>query len=70
MVRLPSYRRHKSGQARVTLGGKDFYLGTYGSKKSRIAYQRLIGEFVASEGRPPAEDCITVAELSAGFMKY
>ena len=29
-TRVPSYRRHKpTGQARVTLGGKDFYLGKY-----------------------------------------
>jgi hypothetical protein len=29
----PSYRRHKpSGQAVVTLNGKDIYLGTYSTK--------------------------------------
>jgi hypothetical protein len=34
--RVPSYRRHKpSKQAVVTLYGKDFYLGRYGTKESR-----------------------------------
>lgn len=36
MLRIPSYRRHKpTGQARVTLGGKDFYLGRYGTPEVR-----------------------------------
>jgi len=54
MARVPSYRHHKkSGQARVTLGGKDFYLGRYGSRESRAAYQRVIGEYLAGQGRAP-----------------
>ena len=35
--RTPSYRRHKpSGQAVVTLNGKDYYLGKNGAKASRL----------------------------------
>ncbi len=47
-MRLPSYRRHTSGQARVTLNGRTYYLGPYGSKESRRAYDRLIAEYLAS----------------------
>jgi hypothetical protein len=38
-VRIPSYRLHKpTGQAVVTLSGKDQYLGRHGSPESRAAY--------------------------------
>ena len=48
---FPSVVHHKpSGQARVRIGGKDFYLGRYGSKDARAAYARLIGE-VESVGK-------------------
>jgi hypothetical protein len=48
--RIPGYRRHSSGQARVTLNGKDHLLGPYGSAESKESYRRLIAEWV---GRPP-----------------
>ncbi len=42
---VPSYRRHKpTGQAVVTLDGRDIYLGKYGTKASRVEYDRLISE--------------------------
>lgn len=37
-MRLPSYRRHTSGQARITINGKDHLLGPYGSDESKGAY--------------------------------
>ena len=39
--RIPKYRKHASGQARVTLGGDTFYLGTHGTPDSRRRYYRL-----------------------------
>lgn len=45
---FPSYRRHTKGQARVTLAGRDFLLGPYGSKESKAKYHRLISEYIAS----------------------
>ena len=46
--RVPSYRRHKpSGQAVVTLNGRDIYLGKWDTKASRTEYDRLIGEWLA-----------------------
>lgn len=47
-MRLPSYRRHSSGQARVTINGKDHLLGPYDSDESKEAYGRLIAEYTAS----------------------
>ena len=46
---LPKYRLHKqSGQAIVTLGGRDFLLGKHGSAASRQEYRRLTAEWLAS----------------------
>ena len=44
-MRVPSYRRHSSGNARVTIAGKDYLLGKYGSRESREKYGRLIAEY-------------------------
>ena len=67
--KLPKYRRHKpSGQAVVTLSGKDFYLGSYDSAVSRVEYDRLVAEWLVS-GRtlppdPEEESGLTVDEVS------
>tara|TARA_R110002049_G_scaffold2750_3_gene21818 strand:- start:4894 stop:5274 length:381 start_codon:yes stop_codon:yes gene_type:complete len=45
---FPSYRKHKSGQARVTINGRDHYLGEHGTKASKAEYDRLIAEYLAS----------------------
>ena len=43
--RTPSYRYHKpSGQAVVTLNGRDIYLGRYGSPETRAEFDRLLAE--------------------------
>lgn len=43
--RIPSYRHHKAtGQARVTIEGRDHYLGAFGSPKSQAKYKRLIAD--------------------------
>jgi hypothetical protein len=47
-VRVPSYRRHKpTGQAVVTLNGKDHYLGKWNTAASRAEYGRVTGEWLA-----------------------
>jgi hypothetical protein len=52
--KLPSYRRHKiSGQAIVTLDGRDHYLGDFGSPASKAEYDRLIVAWL-DRGRRPA----------------
>ncbi len=52
--KTPAYRRHKqSGQAIVTLSGKDVYLGPHGTKASRIEHGRVIGEWLANGRQLP-----------------
>jgi len=71
----PAYRRHKAtGQAVVTLSGRDFYLGRHGSEISRQAYDRLVGEWLANGRRLPADTAddpaITVTELLAAYLQH
>ena len=68
----PTYRKHRaSGQAVVTLDGKDYYLGPYRSKASRIEYDRLVGEWQANGRRMPLEATdITVSEIAAAYWKW
>lgn len=72
-ARIPSYRRHKpTGQAVVTLSGRDFYLGTWNTKASRAEYDRLVNEWLAS-GRtlPTAADAgLTVVELVDAYVRW
>lgn len=72
-ARVPKYSKHKaSGQAVVTLAGRDHYLGRYGTKASRAEYDRLIAEWLAA-GRPqqPAKETdLTVAELALAYQRH
>ncbi len=71
--RTPSYRYHKpSGQAVVTLNGRDFYLCTYGSDASRSRYDRLIAEWLSACRRIPANanEGITISELIAAYWQF
>jgi hypothetical protein len=72
-ARIPKYRRHSSGQARVTLNGKDQLLGPYGSDESKEAYRRLIAEWLARHGQPAQqkEDApLTVNDLVLAYWKF
>ena len=65
---VPSYRLHKqSGQAVVTLDGKDYLLGTYNSPTSKRAYQRLTAEWLANRG---ADRCQPRSQLVIAFWKH
>jgi integrase len=76
---VPSYRKHRaSGQAVVTLGCRDFYLGPYGTQVSRNEYDRLVGEWLtqgrqlgrqhaAPDGSSPA---LTVTQLTVAYMHF
>jgi len=71
---IPKYRKHKaSGQAIMTLHGRDHYLGPYGSVASRAEYDRIVGEWLA-RGRTPAareqEYGLTVVELTACYWAH
>ncbi len=69
----PKYRKHKaSGQAIVTIAGQDHYLGKHGTKASRMLYDRLVGEWLASgrQAAPVEELALTVTELVARYWKH
>lgn len=68
----PAYRLHKgSGQAVVTLNGRECYLGAHGTKESREAYDRLIATWLANGRKLPVESStITIAELCDLFMEH
>ena len=73
----PSYRHHKArNSAFVQWKGRRYYLGPYGTEKSRGAYQRFLAEVWT---RPHAQpivpevqpgDSITIIELAAAFWTW
>jgi len=70
----PKYRLHRpSGQAVVTINGRQIYLGPHGSKASTAEYDRVIGEWLAG-GRQLAVSIVesvelTINELLARFWR-
>src|SRR4051794_13506782 len=76
--RIPTYRRHKpTGQAVVTLNGKDHYLGKHGTPASREKYGRLIAEWLERGGQTPSAPDpgrpphgLTVNELILGYLRH
>jgi hypothetical protein len=71
---VPKYRKHRaSGQAVVTLGSRDFYLGPFSSKASRLEYDRLIGEWLANHRQPATTSGpsgYTVIEVAAAYWAF
>jgi integrase len=70
--RAPRYRLHKpTGQAVVTIDGRDIYLGKYRSAASREAYRRIVGEWMQHGGKlPPATDAATVTEVIVSYTEF
>lgn len=77
--RDPAYRKHKqSGQAIVTLpdgfgGRRDFMLGKYGSKESRIEYRRRLAEWEAAGRRLPSKEVLgdrVVNEIVLAYVEH
>ena len=74
---VPKLTHHKgSGQARVRIAGRDFYLGTYGTPEADEAYRRLVAEYLLTGNLPkpvsaaPADPGTTVADLVLAFWKH
>lgn len=73
----PAYMYHTSGQARVRLGYKMFYLGKHGSPESYARYYSLLAEYNANGKELPededaeavrmADDVIRVKHITADF---
>ncbi|MEO2049627.1 MAG: site-specific integrase [Pirellulales bacterium] len=70
---VPKYCKHRaSGQAVVTISGRDHYLGPHGTKASRLEYDRLIGEWLQNgrQSQIPQDGSITIIELCARYWKF
>lgn len=69
----PKYRKHRAtGQAVVTISGRDHYLGPHGTKASKREYDRLVAEWLSS-GRPGSsgpDPTFTVTELIAAYLRW
>jgi len=63
---LPNLQHHKpSGRARVTINGHDHWLGKWGSPEARLAYDRLMAEYLATRRiMPPSSVAATPAKAS------
>ncbi len=73
MVRTPTYRLHKpSGKAVCTLGGRDHYLGVYGSPESKKIYRRLLSEYLAVDGdiKKTGNQSYSISQLIAAFLRF
>lgn len=78
--RIPKYRKHRTGQARVTVAGRTYYLGKFDSPESHERYRRLLDEWLMKTGRfsaAPAEshtvqrpNGITVNEVALAYIKH
>jgi len=72
--RVPSYRHHRhSGQAVVTIDGRDYYLGKWNTKTSRCEYERLIGEWLANGRRLTADSQkadLRICELVKAYLDF
>ena len=53
----PKYRKHRaSGQAIVSIGGRDIYLGPHGTKASHTEYDRVVAEADVQVGSAGGND--------------
>ena len=68
---VPAYRLHKArGTAVVTLRGKNYYLGPYGSPESRARYNRLVAAHLRGELDPNQPSSYLVAHLCEDFLTW
>ena len=71
--RLPKYRKHASGQALITIDGRDIYLGPHGTKASHLEYDQVIAEWIANGRTLPgssAQAGLSVNQLAVRYMKF
>ncbi len=75
-LRTPSYRLHKpSGQAVVTIDGRDLYLRRHASPESRAEFDRIVAEWLTNGRRlqpdaSPTGSDMTVNELLLAYLGF
>jgi integrase len=74
---LPTYRLHKaSGQAVVTLAGRDIYLGRHNTAESHQRYQQVMAEWLANHRQPPSSSstgampAVSAIDVNGLFVAY
>ncbi len=68
--KLPKYALHRpSGNARVRINGKDYYLGEYDSPESHEEYDRLIAKYVLKK-LDPLRDSVSISRLSVMYVEF
>ena len=73
--RLPALCHHKpTGQAYVRLGGKQVYLGKFGTPAAEDAYRQLMAQYVAAghqwDAAPRRSSRLTVGELGERYSEH
>lgn len=67
--RVPKYRHHKAtGQAVVTLGGRDHYLGKHGTPESHVKYAAAISAWQMQQTDAPKD--LKVRQLTVLYWQY
>lgn len=64
----PVPRRHAGGQARVTVAGRDYYLGPFGSPEAAAALAALVARVEAGRAGPKPAAARTVADCVLRWM--
>lgn len=67
-MKIPAYRRHSSGQARVTIDAKDHLLGPYNSRESRAKYRELIQQYLSK--KPDQKICKGDGSIAYCLVAY
>ena len=71
---VPSYLKHRTGQAFVKVQGKNHYLGLYGSPESRVAYTKFLAQLGQSTTPPPTKEIrsegITITEALIAYWRW
>lgn len=69
-MKIPKMTRHATGQARVRINGRDYYLGTYGSPEAEEKYRQLIARLLSGQPTAPQGVAVTVREVLALFIEH
>lgn len=68
---IPTLQKHRAtGDARVTLSGKDFYLGPYDDPQTHARYDELIRAWLANGRRLPQTGPATVRALGEKYLTF